>query len=73
MELIPTVLSVILAISILLDLYLYRLLRRARRSPPPKMTLEAEDLAHDLTTRGFAVVKMTVIDPTNLLLRRPRG
>lgn len=51
------------------------LLHRKQRAPepkPPQLTLSAEDLLHDLTTRGVAVLRVEVIDPTNLLLRSPR-
>jgi hypothetical protein len=73
MELIPVILAVILAISLLFSAYLYALLRRSRRKPGPVPTLEAEQLLHDLTANGQAVLRVTVIDPRNLLLRRPRG
>lgn len=73
MELITPLLAVVLAISACLNAYQFVVFRRLRRAPPPRMTIEAEDLAHDLTTKGSAVVKMTVIDPANLILRRPRG
>lgn len=38
----------------------------------PKLDITAQDLLHDLTRRGGAVLKVEVIDPTNLLLRSPR-
>jgi len=47
------------------------LLFRAKKKPPtPKLDLTAQDLLHDLTRRGFAVLKLDVIDPESILLRR---
>jgi hypothetical protein len=47
-------------------------LNEARRSPPPRLDTTAQDLMHDLTARGAAVVKITVVDPASILLRSPR-
>lgn len=44
------------------------------RKPPPRPaqpTLSAEDLLHDLTTRGSSVIRIEVIDAKNLYLRSP--
>ncbi len=41
-------------------------------TPPPKPTLTAEQLLHDLTTSGQAVIRVEVIDAKNLFLRSPR-
>ncbi len=38
-----------------------------------KLDLTAQDLLHDLTRRGAAVLKVEVIDAANLMLRSPRG
>ncbi len=48
--------------------------RLRHKSPQrePELTLDAKDLLHDLMTRGQAIVRVEVIDPTNLLLRSPR-
>lgn len=39
----------------------------------PKPDLSASDLLHDLTRRGQAIVRVEVMDATNLFLRSPRG
>ncbi len=44
-----------------------------RRKPKKKFDVSAQDLLHDLTRRGAAVLKIDVIDQENLLLRSPRG
>lgn len=67
----PTVLGVFAVLNGLLVgalVYAYR-----RRKPPdPKPTLGAEDLLHDLLSQGQAILRVEVIDPTNLILRSPR-
>jgi hypothetical protein len=45
----------------------FYLFRHPKKKPQP--TITAEDLLHDLTTRGRAILKVDVIDPANLLLR----
>ena len=49
---------------------LFGLLRR--KAKPPQPTLTAEELLHDLLGRGQAILRVEVIDPTNLILRSPR-
>lgn len=63
--------AMLLASSILLNLWQFHAIRRKRRSPAP--TLDAQDLLHDLTARGAAILKVEVINPANLMLRSPRG
>lgn len=50
------------------------MLALARRRPKadPRLDVTAQDLLHDLTKRGAAIIKVDVIDPSNLLLRSPR-
>ncbi len=48
----------------------YRL-RTSRRSTR-KLDISAQDLLHDLTRKGSAILKVDVIDAENLLLRSPR-
>ncbi len=38
----------------------------------PALDVSAQDLLHDLTRRGGAVLRVEVIDPTNLMLRSPK-
>lgn len=73
MDAISTALGALLAVSAALDVLLLVLLRRAKKTPPPTPNLDATQLLHDLTTTGQAVLHVTVIDPKNLFLRRPRG
>lgn len=81
MELIPflVVLCVLLCVFSAFQAVSYVRLRRrylaAVKAPPAKETLEltAQDLLHDLTRRGQAVLRVEVIDPANILLRSPRG
>ncbi len=44
-----------------------------RRRPKAAPSIEARDLIHDLTQRGQAIVRIQVIDASQLLLRSPRG
>lgn len=60
------------ASSALLLVLLLRERRRIKAAPAPQPTLSAEDLLHDLLTRGQAILRVEVIDPANLLLRSPR-
>ena len=65
------ILTVALAIALLGDIVLGVLLVRAKKkTPTPKLDVTAQDLLHDLTRRGFAVLKLDVIDPDSILLRR---
>ena len=73
MDAITTALGALLAVSVALDILLLTLLRRAKKKPPAAPSLDATQLLHDLTTTGQAVLHVTVIDPKNLFLRRPRG
>ncbi len=43
------------------------------RKPQKKLDVSAQDLLHDLSRHGNAVIKVEVIDAANLLLRSPRG
>ena len=65
------VLGLILLISAPLNVYLFARLRQAKKKPAP--TYDAQDLLHDLTQRGQAVLRVQVIDAANLMLRSPRG
>jgi hypothetical protein len=54
--------SIALTASVLLNFWLFF---RAK-SIIPKQTIDAKDLIHDITTRGSAIVRITVIDPEGL-------
>lgn len=73
MDAITIALGALFAASLAFDVLLLILLRRAKKKPPPAPNLDATQLLHDLTTTGQAVLHVTVIDPKNLFLRRPRG
>lgn len=60
-------LGTLLVISISLNLFQFFKTKKLKPTP----TLEAEQLLHDLT-KGSAIVKVEVIDPTNLILWNPR-
>lgn len=70
MELILPLMA-LLAISAGANVWLALLLRRKAKAPKPQPTLTAEQLLHDLTA-GQAIVRVEVVDPTNLFLRSPR-
>jgi hypothetical protein len=63
--------SVLLAASVLFNAFQLYLAKINKKKPKPDLT--ASDLLHDLTSRGRAVVRVEVIDSTNLFLRSPRG
>lgn len=68
-----TFLASFLAVSAILNATLAILLRKQKKTPrKPQLSLSAEDLLHDLTRSGSAVVRLEVIDPANLFLRRGR-
>jgi len=62
---------ILLGVSLLLVAVLAYLLRT--KKPPKRLDVTAQDLLHDLTRNGTAVLRVEVIDPANLLLRSPRG
>jgi len=62
---------ILLGVSLLLVAVLAYLLRT--KKPPKRLDVTAQDLLHDLTRTGTAVLRVEVIDPANLLLRSPRG
>lgn len=64
------ILTIGLCLALLGDVALLVLLIRARKSQARKRDETASDLLHDLTRRGFAVLKIEVIDPDSILLRR---
>ena len=66
---IPTFLAFSLVCNALLLFFLHRQKKTPRK---PQLSMSAEDLLHDLTRRGTAVLKVEVIDPANLYLRRTR-
>ncbi len=70
MEAISIVALVALGLSVACNIYLALSLKRSGRKPKP--TLTAEQLLHDLTHRGAAMVRLEVIDPTHLFLRSPK-
>lgn len=61
-------LSLALALSLGAVVYLLVSLKKAKKAPVP--TSDARDLLHSLTAGG-AVVRITVLDPEALMLRRP--
>lgn len=62
-----------LTVSVLANLLLVFLLHRQKKTPrKPQLSMGAEDLLHDLTKSGSAILRVEVIDPANLYLRRPR-
>lgn len=63
-------LSLLLGLSVCANVFQLFMLRNAKKRPKP--TLAAEDLLHDLTAHGHAVIKVNVIDPANILLRSPK-
>jgi len=44
-----------------------------KKNKDPRLDLTAQDLLHDLTRRGVAILKVEVIDPSRLMLRSPRS
>lgn len=62
------VLSVLLTLSLVANAYFWRLIK----NPPPQKTIDAAQVLHDLT-RGDALVRITRVDPEDVLLRSPKG
>jgi hypothetical protein len=61
-----------LALSVFGNLALIILLALSRRSPPRKKDITAEELLYDLLDRQQAILRVTVINPENLMLRSHR-
>ena len=62
-----------LAVSVLANAILVFLLHKQKKTPrKPQLSMGAEDLLHDLTKSGSAILRVEVIDPAQLYLRRPR-
>ena len=59
-------LSVILTVSLCVNVYLAKQLERLKKAPQP--TQDAKDLLHSLTRSGMGLVKVEIIDPTSLLI-----
>ena len=62
----------LLAVSAVANAAFLRFVFRRNKSKAPQPTLTAEQLLHDLLAGGQAILRVEVIDPTNLLLRSPR-
>ncbi len=63
----------LLFLSLLAHVGQVLLLEKTKRNVATrKPDLTAQDLLHDLTRRGAAILKVEVLDPANLLLRSPR-
>lgn len=71
METILVVSLVALSLSLAANAMQAKRYRESKKKPVP--TTSAEDLLHDLTRRGFAVLRVEVVDPDNLFLRSPRA
>ena len=67
-----TLLAVLLTLSLAGNLALFLLFTHKKKQKKPSLDQTAGDLLHDLTRRGQAILRVEVIDPTNLLLRSPR-
>lgn len=67
----PILLSTGLGLALLGCVVLGTLWLRARKTPAKKLDVTANDLLHDLTGRGSAVLRVEVLDPEALLYRRP--
>lgn len=61
--------TALFAASMCLNVYYWHI---RKTSPKPKPDITAQDLLHDLTTRGAAILRVEVMDPSQLLLRSPR-
>lgn len=62
------IVSLCLVISLSFNLYQYKKQKVPMKAQP---TLDAEQLLHDLT-RGPSLVRISVIDPSNLMIRSPK-
>ena len=69
MEYAIATLASLLFISLSANAYFYR--RKPLKSEP-RLDVSASDLLHDLTRRGTSIVKIEVVDVSNLLLRSPK-
>ena len=67
MDFIPWLLFGLSASANISLLLLFRLHKRKK-----KLDITAQDLLHDFTRRGAAILRVEVIDPSNLMLRSPR-
>lgn len=70
METMSAILLVLLVVSVCANAFQVYVARANKKKP--RLDVSAQDLLHDLTRRGGAVLRVEVIDPTNLMLRSPR-
>ncbi len=74
MEMIPVVLTFCLALSLAGNGLLTYLLRtNKKKKPEPVPDITAQELLHDLTRQGSAVLRIQVLNTADILLRSPRG
>jgi hypothetical protein len=52
--------------------FVIKLRKSKRKDQTPRYDVSAQDLIHDVTRRGQAVVRMEVLDPSAFFLRSPR-
>lgn len=64
------ILEILLGLALLGYLPLIVLLVKSRKKPVPKYDATAQELLHDLTRRDGAVLRIDVINPDSILLRR---
>lgn len=66
------ILAILLGLALLGYVPIIVMLFRARKSPPPvpKYDATASDLLHNLTRRGGAVLRLEILDPESLFIRR---
>lgn len=60
--------GLLFAIVCLLSFLLYR----SKKRPPKKLSTTAEELLHEFTRNGSAVLRVQVIDQEQIFLRSPR-
>ena len=70
MEVIIYSAAILLIASLTLNWRLLRSLKTAKQHPKKRYSIEAEELLHDLTRNGTAVVKITPLDPSSLFIHK---
>ena len=42
------------------------------KTPPTKLSIEAQQILHDMTTHGQSIIRITPISPTDMFWRSPK-
>ncbi len=69
----PTLLVAATSAALNLAFVAFEIYKHLRKKKiPPRLDQNAQDLLHDLTHRGNALLKIEILDAANFFIRRPQ-